>query len=134
MRVPTSHTAQKRLRILREDEIEALYGRPCFTNEERAEYFSLSPGGKAELERFHAVKSRIFFILQLGYFKARQRFFIFRPHDVADDLRYIQAHYFPTAPCPAEPMTKVTRLKQQHGILALCHYRLCTAEDRQHLA
>ncbi len=33
---------QKRLRILGDDEIEALYGQPRFTHEERIQYFSLS--------------------------------------------------------------------------------------------
>src|SRR5713226_4925721 len=134
MPVKTRNTTHKRLRILSDAEIEALYGRPHFAPEEQPEYFTLSPTESATLEQFHSIKSRIYCILQLGYFKARQMFFVFRPDDVADDLRYIQAHYFPTAPSPDEPMTKVTRLKQQHVILALCHYRLCTAEDRQHLA
>lgn len=35
-------TEQKRLKILSEDELEAIYSRPHFTNEERSNYFSLS--------------------------------------------------------------------------------------------
>ena len=66
------NTTQKRLRILGDDEIEAVYRRPRFTHEERLEYFSLSPTEKAALEQLHSIKSRIYFILQLGYFKARQ--------------------------------------------------------------
>jgi hypothetical protein len=42
-----TNTTQKRLRILGEDEIEALYGRPHFTDEERPEYFVLSPNRKS---------------------------------------------------------------------------------------
>ena len=44
MKGPTGNTTQKRLRILRDDEIDALYGRPRFTPEEREEYFALSWG------------------------------------------------------------------------------------------
>ena len=35
----TTNTTQKRLRILGDDEIQALYGRPRFTDDERLEYF-----------------------------------------------------------------------------------------------
>ena len=74
MKVQARHTRQKRLHTLSDDEIEALYGRPRFTPEERLEYFTLSPVEKAALEPFHSIKSRIYYNLQLGYFKARQMF------------------------------------------------------------
>ena len=66
----TTNTTQKRLRILGDDEIQALYGRPRFTDDERLEYFALWPTEKAMLEQLHSIKSRIYFILQLGYFKS----------------------------------------------------------------
>jgi hypothetical protein len=47
----TTNMAQKRLRILGDDEIQALYGRPHFTDDERLEYFALSPTEKASLEQ-----------------------------------------------------------------------------------
>jgi hypothetical protein len=79
MKGPTGNTTQKRLRILRDDEIDALYGRPRFTAEEREEYFALSSAESAALEQFHAIRSRIYTVLQLGYFKARQLFFVSTP-------------------------------------------------------
>jgi hypothetical protein len=78
---------KKRLRILGDDEIEAIYGRPRFTQEERIEYFSLSPTEKAALEQLHSIKSRIYFILQLGYFKARHLFVAFSIREVFEDAR-----------------------------------------------
>ena len=50
------------------EEVEALYGRPCFTHEECVQYFALSPKEKAALDQLHCLKSRVYFILQLGYF------------------------------------------------------------------
>ena len=82
------NTTRKRLRILRDDEIDALYGRPRFTPEEREEYFTLSSA--EALEQFHSIKSRIHAILQLGYFKARQMFFALDRDEMAEDARYIQ--------------------------------------------
>lgn len=67
----------KRLKILGVEEIEALYERPCFTHEERVEYFTLSSDEETVLERLHSKKSRLYFVLQLGYFKARHLFFSF---------------------------------------------------------
>jgi hypothetical protein len=127
MKMPARPARQKRLQILSDDEIEALYGRPRFTPEERLEYFTLSPTEQAALEPFHSIKSRLYGILQLGYFKARQMFFVFSPHEVAEDARYIQERYFPHVPCPDVDVapTKVTRLKQQRVILALYNYRHC---------
>jgi hypothetical protein len=37
-----TNTEQKRLKILGEYELESIYGRPCFTYEDRCDYFSLS--------------------------------------------------------------------------------------------
>jgi hypothetical protein len=52
-------------------------------------------------------------------------FFVFSPHEVAEDTRYIQERYFPHVLCPDGAPTKVTRLKQQRVILALYNYRHC---------
>ena len=77
-----------RLRILSEQEIDDLYGRPHFTQQERDEYFALSAQEKAALEQFHSYKSKLFFMLQLGYFKARLTFFVFGLKDVEEDAAY----------------------------------------------
>jgi len=69
MLVQTLTPPPRRLRILGEEEIDALYGLPHFTDEERLEYFSLTPPEKAALEPFHSIKSRICFIL--GIFAQR---------------------------------------------------------------
>ena len=64
-----NRTEQKRLRILGEDELEGIYGRPCFTYEDRCDYFSLSQPEKDLLEVLRSIKSKAYFILQLGYFR-----------------------------------------------------------------
>jgi TnpA family transposase len=134
MPAQTTNTTPKRLRILGDDEIEALYGRPRFTDDERREYFALSATEKALLEQFHSTPSRLYCLLQLGYFKARSRFFVFDLHEVMEDVRYIQEQYFPGFQGTDVHITKVTRLRQQRFILALYHYRHCSAQERQHLA
>ena len=125
---------QRRLQILGEDEIEAMYSRPLFDHEDRVHYFSLSPLEKAALQQFHTFQSRIFYIVQLGYFKARQQFFTFSLQDVLADARYVQQTYFPDFPLTDFGIAKGTRGKQQRVILELFRYRLCTRAERQLLA
>lgn len=132
MDVQPMNTTQKRLRILGDDEIEAIYGIPRFTHEERLEYFSLSPTEKAVLEQLYS-KSQIYYILQLGYFKARHMFFVFDLKEIEEDVKYIQEQYFPDFQITDLEITKVTRLKQQSLILELYNYHSCDAEQRQAL-
>src|SRR6266436_8245357 len=125
---------ERRLRILGEDEIEALYGLPRFSDEERPEYFSLSPTEKRALDQLHSIKSRIYFILQLGYFKSHHLFFVFGLPEVEADARYIQEQYYPGFELTELRITKVTRLKQQKLILDLFKYQICDTEHRQALS
>ncbi|MDQ1327606.1 MAG: hypothetical protein QG641_889, partial [Candidatus Poribacteria bacterium] len=122
-------TQPKRLKILSNDEIEAIYGIPCFTHEERIEYFSLSPSEKAILEQLRSIKSRMYFILQLGYFKARHLFMTFSIREVLEDAKYIQERYFPDFQLIEFKINYVTRLNQQRLILYLCNYRNCDVEE-----
>jgi TnpA family transposase len=133
MNVQEIKTMRKRLRILGDDEIQAIYGIPRFTYEERIEYFSLSPTEKEVLKQLHSVKSQIYSILQLGYFKARQMFFIFSLKEVEDDANYIQEQYFPNFQITDFKIAKITRLKQQRLIREICNYRSCDAAQRQAL-
>jgi hypothetical protein len=90
-------TAQKRLRILGDNEIEGLYGRPRFTSEEREQFFAVTPPEQALLQEFPPVPSQVFFILHLGYCKAKQLFFVCTLPEVAADVQYVLARYFPQA-------------------------------------
>ena len=101
---------------------------------ERLEYFALSPREKAALVQLHSIKSRISFILQLGYFKSHHRFFVCDLPDVAEDARYIQGQYFPDVPLTDLAMAKGTRVRQHDLILELCNYRRCDATQRRALA
>ena len=108
-----------------------MYARPLFNYEERVHYFSLSPPEKAALQQFHTFPSRIFYILQLGYFKARRQFFTFTIQDVAVDAGYVQQTYFPDFPLTDFGIAKGTRGKQQRIILELFCYRFCTRAERR---
>jgi TnpA family transposase len=124
---------QERLRILSDHEIETLYGHPNFTQDEQAIHFTVSLEEKIVKETLHSLKSRIFFILQLGYFKARRQFFKLVMDQIANDIQFIQAQYFPDSAPIVKPVAKVTRLKHQQMILSLFDYRHCNTRDREEL-
>lgn len=76
-----------RLTILTPKELQAVYGRPQFTDEERGIYFELNPIEKQVMEEVRTYAAKIYFILQLGYFKAKKQFFVFDLQTVAEDMR-----------------------------------------------
>ena len=66
---------RNRLTILLEAERDELYALPIFAEEERAVYFALEDDENQEMESLKSLDSRVHFILQLGYFKAKFIFF-----------------------------------------------------------
>ena len=123
----------KRLVILGREEMDAIYGRPRFTQEEREEYFGLSAEENEALGQLHSLKSRMFFILHLGYFKARRRFFTFDLQDVEEDAAHIRQKCFLFYDDADPEIAEGTRLKHQRLILNLCRYRNANAESRRTL-
>jgi hypothetical protein len=77
MPVPVVPTLPKLLRILGAEELDALYGRPRFTPEERQEYFTLSPPEKTALEQFHSLTSGLYYLL--GFPEESEKFFTLAP-------------------------------------------------------
>jgi len=94
----------------------------------------LSQPEKEILQELRTVKSQTYFILQLGYFKAKHLFFTFDCDDVSEDTKYIlQQHLNSAKIADPSPVNKRTRLRQQRLILELYNYRNCEREQRQAL-
>lgn len=127
-----SETKQKRLNILDEKEIKAIFGRPDFTYEDRCYYFSLSQPEKELMQKLRSVKSKAYFVLQLGYFKAKYLFFKFDLRDVTNDLQYVLEEHFNNNDEVEDfrSVDKFTRLNQQRLILQLYGYRNCGVKER----
>jgi hypothetical protein len=58
---------KKRLKILVDQEIEELYGRPRFNHDERVHFFGLMPEERSVADGHYNLASRVLFILQVGY-------------------------------------------------------------------
>ena len=114
---------EKRLKILATDEIESIYDRPKFNSEDQIEYFTLSQSDLELLEVFGSIKSQVYFILQLGYFRAKHLFFIFTLDEVENDFQHvIERHFNAQQIGGIKVIDKQTRLKQQRLILELHRY------------
>ncbi|MBL4656971.1 MAG: DUF4158 domain-containing protein [Flavobacteriales bacterium] len=84
----------KRIHLMSEAEIEELYSLPDFSTNEQRLYFTLNEFKRIALNRYSNTKTRVYFILQLGYFKAKQQFFSFDFNDVFDDTQFILGTYY----------------------------------------
>jgi hypothetical protein len=132
---PASKTAAqrtKRLYLLDAAEVAALYDRPHFTDEERAYYFTLTPTETALMQTFTDEAVQAFFVLQLGYFKAKQRFFSVKLADVLFDLIFIVNQLgLLVAPDDLRLLNPRTLQHQRQLILEYVRYRHAHAQERQ---
>ena len=113
---------QQKLTILSDSEIQDLYGLPIFTEEEKLWYFSLNTQEWQILELLKNTGTKVYFILQLGYFKARSMFFRFNFQEVAEDLRFIMQQYFPRQKFPKKMISKDIQLQNKQNILRVLKY------------
>ncbi|MFC6280023.1 MULTISPECIES: Tn3 family transposase [Polaromonas] len=128
-------TAQsRRLSILTAEEIEELYGLPCFTEDERCRYFELSPIESEAVGAVRTVSAAAHLALQLGYFKAKQQFFVYELEVIRADLDHILRRHFPGRELGAiGPFSKPTRLVQQRLILQLFVHHPCDGAAKDEL-
>lgn len=95
----------KRIHLLSDSEKNELYARPEFNAEERELYFSLAQNEYDLLQNYYSnTKTRVFFILQLGYFKAKYQFFKFKLDEVSLDVECANEDGSHTAPA----LTKIS--------------------------
>jgi len=127
-------TTKERLRILDNQELYDLYGLPRFSFEDRCQYFTITDDEKVILSELKGLKSKVYFILQIGYFKARQMFFILRYDEIKEDIQHILSAYFLDENLLVDiNVAKNTRLKQQARILELFGYQASNVAVRETL-
>lgn len=113
----------RRLAILAADEIQDLFGLPQLRPDEREIFFALDPAESEMVESARSPSMKLFFLLQLGYFKVSHQFFVFTWQEVANDRAYLAARYFPHDTLTDRLPSKNTRVLQQQRILYCHQYR-----------
>jgi hypothetical protein len=125
----------KRMTVLRDEEIKQIYGLPRFTEEQRNTYFALNPSEKQEVTKLRSVKTRVYFILQLGYFKAKKIIFVFEPAEVKADASHILKRYYSEQDeCDTNLIfSYYIRNDHQKRILRLMNYQRASEQIRSEL-
>ncbi len=115
----------KRIHLLSSTEVEEFYARPEFNAHEQRLYFTLTQSERAPLAQFSNTKTRIYFVLQLGYFKAKPRFFNFSLDDVSNDVQFIVNTYYSDTTLLqfTGSLSREYSRKQRQAILSLFNYR-----------
>ena len=122
-----------RIKILNKEEKDFLYGIPKLNNAERRFLFNLTESDYKDLETIPKVDVKINYILQLGYYRAKNFFFTFTPQQVRDDTWYIINNYFPGVPYPKKKITDHHYYKNQKLILRRFNQRIATKGDKSKL-
>ena len=65
--------SERRIRILPESEIDDLFSRPTFNDDERLVWFELNQEEQSLLLSKKSLTSKIDLIIQLGYFKTKHQ-------------------------------------------------------------
>lgn len=110
-------TNLKRIYLLPDAEIADLYARPIFNQNERQLYFELSQVELDLLGQFGTIKTKIYFILQLAYFKAKNQFFTFSFEDVQADVEYVLVKFFKKTDQVFQGRITRQRISQQKQII-----------------
>lgn len=122
------------LYILSQKEIQQIYSLPKLNAQQRAIYFKFSLLEQEAFLKYRTPITRIYFILQLAYFRFKQQFFVFDISEVQEDVIFVQQTYFPQKPVVKEGIiSKPVRLAQQKSILKLKNYRLADESIRKRL-
>jgi hypothetical protein len=96
-----------RLTILILNEITALYEIPTLDDDERSFLFTLDADDLAVLDSLENNTARkVDYILQLGYYRAVNYFFLFSFQKVKADAAFIMQLYFPEEPFPKKQVSK----------------------------
>lgn len=114
-----------RLQILSPDEYELLWGLPTFSQEDQDLFFTITPREEQVLQQLRTDRTKIHFLLFLGYFRARQRFFRFQWDTIKTDVAYLIQRYLPGSIVTDINVSDHTRLLHTKRILQLFGYQLC---------
>ena len=115
----------KRINLLSKAEIEDLYSLPQFNLNERRHYFIFNKSEQDALSLYKNVRTRLYFILQLGYFKANQQFYSFNFEDVKADAKFVAQTCLKIQDISLKgTISRNHNLKQKESICQLFHIML----------
>lgn len=117
---------KSRINLLSNIQLDQLYTRPNFTQQEIECFFALESNDYNYLRKYRTLKNKIYFIIQLGYFRAKQQLYDFNLEEISQEVTYITNTYFNNADSirnlVGKPYREIIK-SQQNEILALYQYK-----------
>ena len=117
----------QRLQLTSDHDILAIYGLPIFNDVERSHYFALTDLELIPLKlrpvNGKDTSSKLYFMLQLGYFKAKHLFFQFNYPDVENDVKFILNTYMPNDIIPSKLPSRTIQSSTHINILNSVGFR-----------
>ena len=122
--------SKRKVYLLSESEISDIYDIPDFNKLEKEIYFTLDECERKILDSFKTQNTKTFFILQLGYFKAKHRFFQIKFDNVKSDVRYIAKKHFNNRQVIYHNINRARTFYQKNIILNHLKYHECSEENQ----
>ena len=113
------------LKILSSSDIAGFDSPPVFNHEERKKFFSMPGGFKQFWRKLRTAENQTLFVLQLGYFRARQKFFA--GHFYSDDFEFIKQKYGFSFSSDKQPVYSRPTIAR-HQLIILDFYSLRSIE------
>lgn len=114
----------KRIQIIRKFEINELYDLPDFNHADREDYFSLYNETNRLVKQCRQFKTKVYFILLLGYFHCKPIICNFSFDEVESDTNYILDRYFDGLVLTNTDLAVTTNTKLINRILTYSAYSL----------
>jgi hypothetical protein len=120
----------ERLTILSDAEKTALYGIPHFDDFQRIGFFALTEAELALALGRKSLLAQVYCLLQIGYFKAKQAFFLFSLDELPpEDVDFIMQRYFPGQSLATAALHTSEYYVQRNKIAHLFGFRTYSAND-----
>ncbi len=118
-----------RIKLLSDSEIDAIYALPSFNEVEQSLYFEFTGHEISIAKEYRTIKAQVYFMISLGYFKAKQQFYLFDLSS-SQDTRYIVEKYFDknNIHLLSGKIDDKTYRKQKSDILTLFSYQNWSSE------
>lgn len=110
-----------------------LYDVPQFNENDRDYFFTLNESELFELEQLRVSSNKAYFILLLGYFKAKPVTLTLTWGIVKNDLTYIYQKYFPNSKVPRKNIHKDAKSDIYKKVFSLTGFRRFSENDEKKL-
>lgn len=123
----------ERINLFSPTELEDFYGVPIFDDHQQTHYFALNKQDKKFIEQFSNTEDKVYWVLSLGYFRAKHSLIDFNHKQTIKDRRYIMDTYFPSENTPKNLPSNYRKLRIQNRILKHEKYLRCTSKIKYKL-